>query len=95
MRVLDFRHPRIKASTRATTAQARRTLAVVLADNVADAKTVAKQWKGSRVAGELVLVRRQLRRVKCGGAAVELHVVTVSLRPPRPVTAPPAGGWST
>lgn len=81
--ILDFRHPRIASAFARTREQAKRTLAVVVTDSLREANEVAKQWRRSRVAGELVVVRRCTRRVRAGGAAVELHVVVVSLRPPR------------
>lgn len=83
MKGLEFQQPRIHAAMRSTAAAARRTIAVVLADSLLEAKHAAAAWKKARIAGELVIVRRFKRRVKAAGAAVELHVVVVQLRPPR------------
>lgn len=83
MKGLEFQQPRIYAGQRSTAAAARRTIAVVVADSLLEAKHAAAAWKKARVAGELVTVRRCKRRLKAAGAAVELHVVVVQLRPPK------------
>ena len=82
-RGLEFQQPRIVASSRATKDAARRTVAFIVADSKAEANTAAAAWKKARIAGELVQIRRFTRRVRAAGAAVELHIVVVSLRPPR------------
>lgn len=82
MKILEFQHPRIKSSSRSTAAAARATVTVLVTDSIVEAKAAAKAWKKARVAGDLVTVRRFVRRVRAAGAAVELHLVVVALRPP-------------
>jgi hypothetical protein len=88
MSTFEYRQGRITPALRRTAAAARRVVAVVVADSLAEAKTVARAWKKSKIAGELVIVRRFTRKLKAAGAAVEIHVVVVSLRPPVAATGP-------
>ncbi len=80
-RPLDFRPPRILPSTKASRDRARLVINVLVTDSLRDRKELAKQWRRAKVAGDLVTVRQFTRKVKAAGAAVELHLVVISLRP--------------
>jgi hypothetical protein len=86
--MIDIRQPRILAGAGRTRGAftARATIAVLVTDSLQRAKDSAKAWRKARVAGDLVQVRRFTRRVRAGGAAVELQLVVVSLRRRKPAS---------